>query len=193
MTVDRSWRRCSISVAVAAASIVACGGESRPRPDTSRIDAQPAIKRVTFDSALNLLDPKIPRARAGDAQWQYVQRAKADFDGDGREETAVLIADVTLDKRGTPLWDDGHRWQLYFEEADSTRTYIYARFLPFGKLEASVTVPDEEKMPTVVLREITPHTLGLYEVRYSGPRQSWSVRHLHRNLDSGRGFTIDNH
>jgi hypothetical protein len=169
-------------------SIAACGGESRSLADTSRTFAPTGTTRVTFDSAVNLLDPKVPRAIAGDVQWKYVQRAKADFDGDGRDETAVLIADVALDARGRPLWEDGHRWQLYFEEADSTRTYIYARFLPFGRLEASVTVPDEEKMPTVVLRELTPHTLGVYEVRYSGPRQSWSIRHLHRELDPRKGF-----
>jgi hypothetical protein len=169
-------------------AIAACGGESIPLADTSQTFAQTGTTRLTFDSAVNLLDPKVPRAIAGDPQWEYVQRAKADFDGDGRDETAVLIADAALDARGRPLWEDGHRWQLYFEEADSTRTYIYARFLPFGKLEASVTVPDEEKMPTVVLRELTPHALGVYEVRYSGPKQSWSVGHLHRELDPAKGF-----
>jgi hypothetical protein len=169
-------------------AVAACKEASPPPADASRISAQTGTTRVTFDSAVNLIDSLVPRAVAGDAQWKYVQRAKADFDGDGNDETAVLIADVTLDARGRPLWEDGHRWQLYFEEADSTRTYIYARFLPFGKLEASVTVPDEEKMPTVVLREITPHSLAVYEVRYSGPRQSWSVRHLQRDLDPAKGF-----
>ena len=119
-----------------------------------------------------------------------MQRASADFDGDGQTETAVLIADVELDSRGAPHWEDGHRWQLYFEAADSSRTYAYARFLPNGKLEASVTVPDEEKMPTVVLREVTPHALGVYEIRYSGPQRSEGVRHLHRELDPGKGFTL---
>jgi hypothetical protein len=141
------------------------------------------------DSAIDLIDPRIPRAVAGERGWRYSQRASADFDGDGQQETAVVIAEVELDARGAPLWEDGHRWQLYFEEADSTRTYVYARFLPFGKLEASATVPDEENKPTVVLREITPHTLGVYEVRYSGPQRSWSVRHLHRELDPRTGFT----
>lgn len=181
-------RQISTRSMLAALAIAACDTGSRPLADTSRIDAQTGITRVTFDSAVNLIDPKVPRAIAGDPQWKYVQRAKADFDGDGRDETAVLIADVALDARGSPLWEDGHRWQLYFEEADSTRTYIYARFLPFGKLEASVTVPDEEKMPTVVLRELTPHVLGVYEVRYSGAKQSWSVRHLYRELDPAKGF-----
>jgi hypothetical protein len=171
-----------------AATLAGCEQASPPLADTSRIYAQTGIARVRFDSAVDLIDARVPRAVAGDAQWKYVQRAKADFDADGNDETAVLISDVTLDARGNPLWEDGHRWQLYFEEADSTRTYIYARFLPFGKLEASVTVPDEEKMPTVVLREITPHALGVYEVRYSGAKQSWSVRHLYRELDLAKGF-----
>lgn len=181
-------RRAAFALMLSGVSVPACDNGSTRLADTSRINPQTAVTRVTFDSAVNLIDAKVPRALAGDPQWQYVQRAKADFDGDGRDETAVLIADVTLDARGVPLWDDGHRWQLYFEEADSTRTYIYARFLPNGKLEASVTVPDEERMPTVVLREITPHAIGVYEVRYSGPGQTWSVRHLYRELDPARGF-----
>ena len=172
------------------AAVAACEQPSLRVADTSRIYAQTGIPRATFDSAVNMIDPRVPRAVAGEAQWKYVQSAKADFDGDGQDETAVLIADVGLDARGIPLWEDGHRWQLYFEEADSTRTYVYARFLPNGKLEASVTVPDEEKMPTIVLRELTPHTLGIYEVRYTGPSRSWSVWHIHRDLDPGKGFTM---
>lgn len=144
---------------------------------------------ATGDSASVLLDPRIPRAVAGDKQWGYVQRAKADFDGDGQDETAVLIANVTLDARGSPLWEDGHHWQIYIEEADSTRTYVYSRFLPNGIIEGSVTLPNEEKRPTIVLREITPHALAFYEVRYSGPQQARTLRHLQRDLDPARGFT----
>ena len=176
-------------ILLSTAAVTACEQPSVRVADTSRIDPQTGISETTSDSAVNLIDPKVPRAIAGEAQWKYVQRAKADFDGDGKDETAVLIVDVGLDSRGVPLWEDGHRWQLYFEESDSIRTYVYARFLPNGKLEASVTVPDEEKMPTIVLRELTPHTLGIYEVRYTGPGQSASVRHIHRDLDPGKGFT----
>ena len=173
------------------ASITGCKQES---PEAERIpdsNAQAvAISAGSPDATVDLLDPRVASAVAGEPHWRYAQRARADFDGDGREETAVLIADVELNARGEPLWEDGHRWQLYFEEADSTRTYVYARFLPNGKLEASLTVPDEEKMPTVVLREITPHTLGIYEIRYSGPQRSRSVRQLYRELDPGKGFTV---
>ena len=170
---------------------MSCRPESSKTENRRDFSASAVIPPAASSNALvDLVDPKVPRAVAGDTGWGYVQRASADFDGDGQNETAVLIANVELDRRGVPLWEDGHRWQLYFEEADSSRTYAYARFLPNGKLEASVTVPDEEKMPTVVLRELTPHLLGVYEVRYSGPQRSQSVRHLHRELEPGKGFSV---
>jgi hypothetical protein len=137
---------------------------------------------------VDLLEPRVPPAVAGDTPWEYAQRSKADFDGDGQHETAVLIADALVDKRGIPMWDHGHRWQVYIEEADSTRTYVYARFLPSGKLEADVAVPGKEKVPTIVLREHTPYTIGVYEVRYLGPQRVQSVRHLYRELDRHAWF-----
>ena len=184
-----SVRSISLTFVIFCGGIASCRAESSAGGSDSSGAA--AIPSAGSPNALvDLVDSKVPRAVAGDAGWRYVQRATADFDGDGQDETAVVIADVELDRRGVPLWDDGHRWQLYFEEADSSRTYAYARFLPNGKLEASVTVPDEEKMPTVVLRELTPHLLGIYEVRYSGPQRSQSVRHLYRELEPGKGFSI---
>lgn len=167
----------------------ACERASTETADTSLAGVQASGgSSLPGDSAPSLLDARVPRAIAGDAQWKYVQRAKADFDGDGADETAVLIADVALDSRGVPLWDDGHRWQLYIEESDSTRTYVYARFLPHGILEAAVTA-SRTGSPTIVLREITPHAFGVYEVGYSTSRQVHVVRHLERELDPGKGFT----
>lgn len=189
--VGRSRRsRQTLSVLITLSLAVAC--ESQPSPATPDEQAPSQTRgpiQTRPDSAVDLLESRVPRAVAGEGRWKYVERATADFDGDGQNETAVLIADVELDARGAPIWDDGHRWQVYFEEPDSTRTYVYGRFLPNGRLEASVTVPDEEQMPTVVLRELTPHVMGVYEVRYSGPQKAWVVRHLHRELDPARGFS----
>ena len=170
---------------------VACDPGAPHAADTSVSGlgtVQPPVSS-TGDWAAALVDPRVPRAIAGDKQWKYVQRARADFDGDGQDETAVLITDVSLDARGAPLWEDGHSWQLYIEEADSTRTYVYARFLPNGSLEGSVTLPDAEKRATLVLREMTPHAVAFYEVRYSGPQRARTLRHLQRELDPGKGFT----
>ena len=180
----------AFSLLITGGLATACEQRASPETPAAAIPPQVGASVATRpDSAVDLLEPRVPLAIAGEGRWNYVERASADFDADGRNETAVLIADVELDARGEPIWDHGHRWQVYFEEADSTRTYVYARFLPNGKLEARVTVPDEEKMPTVVLRELTPHALGIYEVRYYGPKKAWAVRHLYRELDPRGGFT----
>jgi hypothetical protein len=158
-------------------------------PDTSLPQPQTGeLSRTSSDSVVDLLESRVPPAVAGDTPWEYAQRSTADFDGDGQKETAVLIADALVDARGKPMWDHGHRWQVYIEAADSTRTYVYARFLPKGKLEADVTVPGKEKVPTIVLREITPYAIGVYEVRYLGPKRVRSVRHLYRELDRHAWF-----
>jgi hypothetical protein len=157
----------------------ASDGESAAAPA-----AAPAAARESADSAIALIESRVPRAAAGDSGWQYQQRASADFDGDGRAETAVLIADVMLDARGRPGWEDGHRWQVYVEEADGARTYAYARFLPMGKLTAELTRPDSGP-PTILLLEQTPHALGVYEIRYAAPTRISVVRHVERAVHPG--------
>src|SRR5687768_12169535 len=106
---------------------------------------------ASLDPPDDLLEARVPRAGAGDPGWNYQQRATADFDGDGTAETAVLISDVLLDPAGRPLWEDGHRWQVYIEEQDGARTYLYAKFLPNGALTAEATEPGPDGRPTIVL------------------------------------------
>ena len=60
------------------------------------------------------------------------------MDADGADETVYVISDVTLDAGGAPLWEDGHRWQVYVREGDGAITRLYARFLPNGKLTAEI-------------------------------------------------------
>jgi hypothetical protein len=183
-----SFRVAPICSLVAVLCVTACGRVPPEVADTSRARPQTGSTPRTSPDSVSLLNPRIPHAVAGDPHWEYARRAKADFNGDGRVETAVLIANAEVDARGIPLWDHGHSWQVYIEEADSTRTYVYAHFLPNGKLDASVTVPDEEKLPTIVLQENTPYTIGIYEVRYLGPQRVRSVRHLYRELDRHKWF-----
>jgi hypothetical protein len=140
------------------------------------------------DSLVDLLEPRVPRAVAGERGWRYQQRASADLDGDGAAETAVLIADVEIDARGRPLWEHGHRWQVYVEEPDGARTYAYARFLPNGTLDAYLARPDSGQRPTILLVERTPESLAVYEVRYEGAGRAAAVRRLERDLERAGGF-----
>jgi len=129
-----------------------------------------------------LVDSAVPRAVAGQPGWAYQQRVTADLDVDGTMETAVLISDVALDARGRPLWEHGHRWQVYVEEPDGTRTYLYARFLPNGKLTAELTQPQSTSAPTIALLEQSPTNLALYEIAYNGVGKTELATRFERNL-----------
>jgi hypothetical protein len=169
--------------------LCACTGappSGEVRGESSR--ATPPAAASAPDSLVDLLEARVPRAAAGEPGWHYQQRATADLDGDGAAETAVLIADVELDARGRPLWEHGHRWQVYVEEPDGARTYAYARFLPNGTLDAYLTQPDSGQSRTILLVERTPESLAVYEVRYEGVGRAAAIRRLGRALDPARGF-----
>lgn len=137
-------------------------------------------------SLTDLIDPTLPLATAGDPEWQYQREATADFDQDGVVERAVIIARVQV-RDGRPVWDDGQPWQVYIEEPDATRTYVYARYIQLGMLEALLTQP--QQTPGTVLIERAPQQLSVYEVRYEGPNDAHVVELLRRELDSANGFS----
>lgn len=142
---------------------------------------------IAAPAAISLIDPQQPLTSADDPQWQFQRTATADFDGDGVEERAVLIARIEL-VDGQPAWDDGQPWQMYIEEPDGTRTYVYARFLQLGSLEALLTGTIEAQVPGITLLERTPFSFAVYDVRYRGPQQVEVIELLLRELDSARGF-----
>jgi hypothetical protein len=148
-----------------------------------------AERNASPDSIAGMLDARVPTARAGDPGWMYAQRVSADFDGDGADETAVLICDVTLDASGRPLWEDGHRWQLYVEESDGKTTRLYARFVPRGRVTAEVGVPSAGQELYIVVVEHSPERMGVYEYEYRGPMRADVRKRLERDLDPARQFT----
>src|SRR5215208_4466311 len=85
--------------------LVACS-ETTPE-DARQAREGMAERNKQPDSIESMLDSRVETAKAGDSGWAYVQRVSADFDGDGADETAVLLCDVTLDAHGAPLWEDG--------------------------------------------------------------------------------------
>lgn len=161
------------------------GACSQPTPQDAAIARTASQDRAAeiADSIGDLIQSRVPPAVAGDTGWAYQQQAVADIDGDGDDETVVVLSDVMLDASGRPMWEDGHRWQVYVREIDGRTTRLYARFLPNGKLTAEMAVPPSGTALGVVLLEQTPHHLGVYEYRYRGPGSVEVYRRLDRDLD----------
>lgn len=135
-----------------------------------------------------LTDTAIPRAEAGETGWTYQQQVSVDFDADGQLETAVLLSDVTLDAQGRPLWEDGHRWQVYVEEPSGERTYVMRRFLPNGSLTADV-VRRESGTRALLLVARTPQKVSVFEVKYSGPQRIVLMNAIERAIEGAGTFT----
>lgn len=173
------------------AAAVAAAACSQPTPEDAAIARTSAQDRAEAmpDTVPDLIEARVPAAVAGDTGWRYQQQVVADIDGDGDEETVVLISDVTLDAGGRPLWEDGHRWQVYVREQDGRVTRLYARFLPNGSLTVDLGVPPSGAVHGIVLIERTPNHIGVYELRYRRPDSVDVYRRLDREIDTARRFT----
>jgi hypothetical protein len=123
-----------------------------------------------------LEQPPIDSVRVGGlaqvAAWRYRERTVSDLDGDGRDETIVLAADVELGTGGEPLWEDGHRWGLYVESAGGERTMLYSAFVPNGRPVAAILQADDGGRRRVLVEERTASQLVVYEIEYAGPGQA---------------------
>ena len=159
----------------------ACGAEPDPGAASAASPYPPA----------ELVSARIDDATIGQAGWAHGQSVSADLDGDSVPERAVIIANAE-DYRGRVLWSDGQVWQVYVEEADGTRTYVYKRFLQLGSVVARLARPertaplrreDAAAPPTILLLENTPRGFSAYEVRYSGPGEATAVQLTHRDFD----------
>lgn len=128
-----------------------------------------------------LVDPRVQQAAAGQRGWEYERSVSADLDGDGDRERVVVIANVTL-RSGQPLWDDGNLWHVYVEEPDGRRTYLFSRLVQLGRLEVRLAEPRGTEPPAILLLELSPHTIALYEIRYRGPGDVRIVESLQRSL-----------
>jgi hypothetical protein len=171
---------------------VLSAGGSRPNVLENHLRRQAAMvfTAVPQDrSVSNLLDDRVPSALAGDSGWAYEQHATIDLDDDGTVETVTLISDVRLDARGRPLWEDGHRWQVYIQSAGRAPIHVYARFLPMGKLTAEVVrSSDLDSPPSVMLMEQALGSLALYEIRYDAGTGPGLVTRVERVIEPAGSF-----
>jgi len=130
---------------------------------------------------VQLIDSAITPAIAGEDGWNYFQTAVADVDGDAQAERVVLTARVEL-VRGRPAWDDGQPWQVYVEEPDGQRTYVYAQRLQLGTLTMRLTNSGAATRSIMLLEDL-PERLSVYEVLYTGPARVTVETRLRSNLD----------
>ena len=122
------------------------------------------------------------RNAAEAAAWPHRTALAADLDGDGRGESVVLAADVTLGDDGTPLWEDGHRWAVYVE-APAGGTLLYAAFVPQGHVEAAVTLESSDGRRNVHVDERTPSQARGLVIAYDGPGRARLVSAAHVQVE----------
>lgn len=113
----------------------------------------------------SLIDPVYPPGIA-DASWQYRESVAADLDSDGANETVWVTARASWNGRSWDF-DDGQPWQVYVEEADGQRTYLYSRWVQIGTLEVGIS--EEKGQPSVVILERQGFSFSLYRIYYGGP------------------------
>ncbi len=169
--------RLAVTAIVAVALVGACAGADAPEPaavDSGAITA-PVETVVLIDSG------RAP-AVAGTDGWNYHRTALGDIDGDGADESVVIAARVEM-VHGRPAWDDGQQWQVYVEEADSSRTVVYARRLQLGALTLRIEAGPAGAPRRMVLMEHLPDRLAVYEVAYRGPANFSAGVRYERALD----------
>jgi hypothetical protein len=166
----RQW----IQAAAAILVLTACAPDAAPPAADTTVEATAAAAR--------LIDSAIAPAVAGVDGWNYALEAEADLTGDGQPERVVLTARVEL-YRGRPAWDDGQPWQVYVEEPDGARTYLYAQRLQLGTLTMRLSRADSGVAATIILLEHLPDRLSVYEARYSSPGEATVVSRFQREVD----------
>jgi hypothetical protein len=90
----------------------------------------------------DLVDPDLPRAQAGDRGYGYHQVAEDDFDGDGVQETAHVIAQLTKGPDGEYMGDHAPNYHVYVDEPSGERTYLFSGSVWGGKLEVDLSRGD---------------------------------------------------
>lgn len=122
---------------------------------------------------VNLLEPAYLNPQGGTDSWPYRKSLQADLDGDGQTEKVMVVTNPAADPETKSFgWDDGHAWHVYVEEADGTRTPLFARWVQLGRLEVTLG----EKPAGVIIQQSTGVGTSIYQVTYKGPGKAEAVQ-----------------
>lgn len=142
---------------------------------------------------VNIFDPyEGRRAVAGKEGWEYAKTGIYDLNGNGNKELVVLTANADVDSSGEPQWSDGHRWQLYIQDLNGERTYVFANFVQLASPKISITERTNDRR-SILLRIHREYTIfRIYEILYEGPGKSktlkWGSRTPRGGLKNPSGF-----
>jgi hypothetical protein len=106
--------------------------------------------------------------------WNYQRALQADLNGDGSEEQVVLAADVVVNERDRPLWEDGHRWAVIVRDRGSD-TLVFSSFVPNGFVETAISQASSEGGRELFIQERTPSQVRSVVVSYQEPGSARSV------------------
>jgi len=114
--------------------------------------------------------------------WNYQRALQADLNGDGSEEQVVLAADVVVNERDRPLWEDGHRWAVVVRERGSD-TLVFSSFVPNGFVETAISQASSEGSRELFIQERTPSQVRSITVSYQEPGSAQTVSGAYYQID----------
>ena len=142
---------------------------------------------------INLIDPAYPLVTAGEAGWDLVETASADLNADDRPEKVIVMARVERDPKRPRefMWDDGQPWQIYIEDEQGERSYIYSRYVQLGRLEVVIGHQKEDGPRSIILLELAGAGIAAYRINYNSPGQ-YSVEKLFKEIVDTRPSLVLN-
>lgn len=135
----------------------------------------PPLPTLPVDTKLGISPGEVPG-------WGYRRELRADLNGDGSDELLVLAADVEVDARQRPLWEDGHRWAMVVQEG-GRGTLVFASFVPNGFVEAALLGKDSAGLREVLIQERTPSQARSIVVSYQRPGEAREVSAAHYQIE----------
>lgn len=157
-----------IFLAIVLASSTSCAVETGP-PEVNPLSAPPV------DAALGVS----PRQAM---EWGYRRELRADLNGDGSAERLILAADVGVNDRGAPLWEDGHRWAIVVQEGGAG-TLVFSSFVPNGFVEAAVLSASSEGGRELLIQERIPSQVRSIVVSYQRPGAARTVSSAYYQIE----------